>query len=143
MTAANSPSTELRDDVVATVRGCIAEALAVDLDKVTLDSRLIDDLGADSLDFVDIIFQLDHALDIKVRESEFNFITRLDFSSPEVMKEGYLAADVVEQLESWLPPLRALEDKSKVTPQELFGLISVEAICIVASRRLDARTATP
>jgi acyl carrier protein len=137
MTAATSPP--LRDDVVATVRDCIAEALAVDVDKVKLESRLIDDLGADSLDFVDIIFQLDHALDIKVRESEFNFITRLDFSSPEVMKEGYLTLDVVEQLESWLPPLRELEDKSKVTPQELFGLISVEAICIVASRRLDAR----
>lgn len=129
----------IRDDVLETVTRCIADALALDPAEIAVESRLIDDLGADSLDFVDIIFQLDQALDIRVRESEFNFLTRLDFSSPEVMKEGHLTPEVVAKLETWLPGLRKLPDKSRVTPQELFGLIDVEAICIVASRRLDER----
>lgn len=135
--------TPLRQDVVDAVRSCIAEALAVEPDDIELNSRLIDDLGADSLDFVDIIFQLDKALDIRVKDTELSFLTRLDFSSPEVMKEGYLAPSVLDQLSSWLPTLSEVADRTKVTPQELFSLISVEAICIVASRRVDAKGAHP
>ncbi len=121
-------------EVFEKVRACIADSLAVELETVTLQSRLIDDLGADSLDFVDIIFQLENDLDVKVRESEFNFITRLDFSSPEVMQEGSLTEDVLEKLDSWLPALQAVPDRTKVSPQTLFSLITVEAICIVAER---------
>ena len=120
----------------AAVRDCIIDSLALDASEVTLGSRLIDDLGADSLDFVDIVFMVDRELDIRVRESEFNFLTRLDFSSPEVMKEGHLTEAVVERLAQWLPALRRLPDRSQVTPRQLFSLITVEAICIVAARRL-------
>jgi len=133
--------TDIRTDVEGAVKRCVAESLAVELGDVKLESRLIDDLGADSLDFVDIIFMIDRELDIRVRESEFNFITRLDFSSPEVMKNGFLTEAVVSRLETWLPALAELPDKSSITPRQLFSLITVEAICIVASRRIVARSA--
>ncbi len=129
--------TEIAPQVFDTVRRCIAESLAVPLDDIALASRLIDDLGADSLDFVDIIFMLDRELDIRVRDTEFNFLTRLDFSSPEVMKQGFLTEAVVSELETWLPAV-AEHDRTRVTPQQLFSLITVEAICVVASRRLAA-----
>lgn len=130
--------TDVDSEVFEQVRGCIADSLAVDPQDVKLESRLIDDLGADSLDFVDIIFQLDHLLGIEVKKSEFNFITRLDFSSPEVMQEGHLTEDVLQKLDSWLPSLKTVADRSQVSPQQLFSLITVEAICIVASRRVGA-----
>ncbi len=122
------------------VRRCISESLAVPLDDIAPSSRLIDDLGADSLDFVDIIFMLDRELDIRVRDSEFNFLTRLDFSSPEVMKQGFLTESVVRELETWLPAV-AEHDRTRITPQQLFSLITVEAICLVAGRRLAATKA--
>ena len=126
-------------DVVAAVRRCIAESLAVAEDEIALSSRLIDDLGADSLDFVDIIFMLDAELGIGAKESEFAFLTRLDFSSAEVMKEGRLTPAVVARLETWLPAAAALEDKTQITPAQLFSMITVEAICIVVARRLAAK----
>lgn len=135
------PGSEIRASVFETVQKCVAESLAVEPSEIELSSRLIDDLGADSLDFVDIVFMLDHELDIQVRESEFNFITRLDFSSAEVMKNGFLTEPVIQKLQTWLPALAAREDKTTVTPQELFSLITVESICLVASRRIDAREA--
>jgi acyl carrier protein len=130
---------QIHEHVWTTVQRCVADSLAVEPEFIKLEARLIDDLGADSLDFVDIIFQLDSELDIRVRESEFNFLTRLDFSSPEVMKEGHLTEEVLARLDGWLPALAQVPDRAKVTPRELFSLITVEAICIVASRRLDAK----
>ncbi len=123
------------DSIFQTVKALIVDALALEPDEVKLESRLVDDLGADSLDFVDIVFQLDQELDIKVRDGEFNFLTRLDFSSPEVMQEGFLTEPVIAELEKWLPAIAQQPDRTRITPQQLFSLITVEAICIVAARR--------
>lgn len=123
------------------VQSSIAESLAVARDEITRASRMVDDLGADSLDLVDIIFSLERKFGINVRETEFNFLTRLDFSSPEVMRDGYLTRDVVERLALWLPGVRDAEQRDKITPRALFSMITVEAICGVVERRLagDAR----
>ena len=131
----------LPSHVVDAVRQCVADSLAVDPDEVRLQSRLIDDLGADSLDFVDIVFMLEQQLEVKLRESELSFITRLDFSSPEVMREGHLTADVVDRLVPWLPALESVAERGAVTPAQLFSFITVEAICLAAARRLAADAA--
>ena len=53
------------------VRDNIADSLAVAKGEITLESRLVDDLGADSLDMVDIIFTLERKFGVYVRETEF------------------------------------------------------------------------
>jgi len=124
--------------VFESVRASIAESLAVARDDITPEARMVDDLGADSLDLVDIIFSLERKFGINVRETEFNFLTRLDFSSPEVMKDGYLTGDVVDRLALWLPGVRDAEERDKITPRSLFSMITVAAICSVVERRLAA-----
>jgi acyl carrier protein len=124
------------DHVFEAVRRCVADSLALDPDSIRLESRLIDDLDADSLDFVDIIFMLEKQIDVQMRENEMNFLTRLDFSSPEVMNEGYLTPAVIAKLEPWLPAISSLPDPEKISPRELFSLITIEAICLAATRQL-------
>lgn len=137
-----SSPTVIRPAILEAVQRAVCESLAVSAASVKLESALVDDLGADSLDFVDIVFTLDRELDIRVRETEFNFLTRLDFSSPEVMKGAHLTEPVVHRLEQWLPALRAVPDRTKVTPRQLFSLVTVEAIGIVCERALSAREAS-
>lgn len=134
MTAVDTAADEIDPAVRRAVVQCIADSLALSPEAIELESRLIDDLGADSLDFADIVFSLGHELSIHVRDTEFSFLTRLDFSSPEVMKDGFLTPDVVARLESWLPAMAALDNKAEISPRQLFSLITVEAICLVASR---------
>jgi len=127
-------SQPVRGEIFSKVRACVAESLAIGEDEVRLESRLVDDLGASSLDFIDIVFQLERDLGIKVRDSEFSFLTRLDFASPEVMKQGFLTAEVTDRLAPWLPALAQVPDRLKVTPRQLFSFITVEAICLVAQK---------
>ena len=70
-----------RDELVTAVRHLLADRLALKVEQVTLRSRLIDDLGADSLDFIDIIFTLEKKFGIKIPEDEFDFLVLLDYSS--------------------------------------------------------------
>lgn len=118
------------------MRGLVADSLALNVDAVKPESRLTDDLGADSLDFIDIIFLIEKKFGIKVREGEFDFVSRLDFSSPKVMKEGYLTREAIERLTDRLPALRQVPDPAKVTPAKLFSLISVETLSLLVERKL-------
>jgi acyl carrier protein len=61
MTAADMPQR------VATI---VAEALNVPVERVTPSASLIDDLGAESIDFLDILFRIETAFSIKIRETE-------------------------------------------------------------------------
>lgn len=52
------------------VRDILVEELDLDADEVTMESNIREDLGADSLDMVDLIMSIEDAFDVKVEESE-------------------------------------------------------------------------
>ena len=55
-------------DVFETVKKVIVDELSVDAKKVTLDAKLKEDLGADSIDAVQIIMDLEDAFGIEIDE---------------------------------------------------------------------------
>ena len=126
------------DGLGDTVIALVVNSLALEPERVTLKSRLTADLGADSLDFVDIIFLLEKKFGVKIREGEFDFLSRLDFSSPEVMRKGFLTRETVARLGESLPALREVSDPEKVTPAELFSFITIETLCMLVERKLTA-----
>ena len=59
-----------RDEVFEKVQGVLVEALGVDDDEVTPEATLTGDLGAESIDFLDIQFRLEKAFGIKIGQGE-------------------------------------------------------------------------
>jgi acyl carrier protein len=57
------------------VRKIIVEQLGVEEDDVAMESSFIDDLGADSLDIVELIMALEEEFDIEIPDSEAEKIT--------------------------------------------------------------------
>jgi acyl carrier protein len=60
----------MASDMPQRVAEIVAEALNVPIDRVTASASLIDDLGAESIDFLDILFRVETAFGIKFRENE-------------------------------------------------------------------------
>ena len=122
------------DAILPKLRSMIADSLAVDESRVVREARLIDDLGADSLDFVDLVFAIEKEFGVKVREADFNFLARLDFSSPEVMRDGFITSNTIDALLPLLPALAAAEDLDHITPRQLFSYLTVESLCLMIER---------
>src|SRR5262245_3047688 len=57
-------------DILATLSGIIIEALRVSPDKIKITARLFADLGAESIDLLDIRFRLEHAFGLKIEQEE-------------------------------------------------------------------------
>ncbi len=59
-----------KDEVIKNVKTIISQALKVDESKIQLHSSLIKDLGAESIDFLDIVFRLEKTFKIKIPKGE-------------------------------------------------------------------------
>lgn len=59
-----------REEVLAKVKAVVAEKLNVGEDQVTTDAKFVEDLGADSLDQVELIMALEDDFEMKIPEDE-------------------------------------------------------------------------
>ncbi len=62
-------------------------------------------------------------------------LSHLDFSSPDVMRNGFLTREVIERLTPALPALRDLPDPERVTPAAVFGLVTVAVLTAMVERK--------
>jgi acyl carrier protein len=117
------------DQGIEITRAVVADCLARDVAEVRPESRLITDLGADSLDFIDLIFTLEKRFGVRIRENDLNVMSRPDTSSPEASSNAeFLSPDAISRLLPWLPELRTAPDLSHVRPNQVWPLITVEAL---------------
>lgn len=57
------------------IKAKIAEQLSIDADEITMESEFIDDLGADSLDLVELIMALEEEFDMEIPDEDAEKIT--------------------------------------------------------------------
>ena len=76
-----------RDEVFQKVQGVLVDALGVDDDEVTPEATLMGDLGAESIDFLDIVFRLEKAFGMKVPREEL-FPAEGLLNNPELISNG-------------------------------------------------------
>jgi acyl carrier protein len=114
----------------------LADSLAIDVAGIRPDSRLTDDLGMDSLDFVELIFSLERRFNVKMRSAELDMLLRAEFDPKQLVEGKYLHEPDVARLRDWMPRLDAAPDASRVAPSELYGYITVESLVRLVERRL-------
>lgn len=90
-----------REEIFGKVRTILVDALAVDEDEVTLDSVLTKDLGAESIDFLDIVFKLEQAFGIKIPQGEL-FPDNVA-QDPEYVKDGKVTPKGVATIKARMP----------------------------------------
>jgi acyl carrier protein len=91
------------------VRDAFAEALGLDEDEVELHHKIIEDLDAESLDFLDIAFRLERAFDIKIPRGGIESAAREGVGEEEYEVDGVLTPAALERLREAMPEVPAGE----------------------------------
>lgn len=126
----------MSEQVLDAVRECLAESLALEPETIEPSSRLIDDLGADSLDFLDILFSLEQRFALKLRSMELDALMRVDFSPEKLVEKRFIPREDAQRMAQWLPALRSAPDLGRVTPRQLYSFLTVESLAILVQRKL-------
>jgi acyl carrier protein len=88
-------------EIFAKVQTCVANALGRDEDEVQMDKVLSRDLEAESIDYLDIVFQLEKAFNIKIEKDEL-FPQKI-FQDEKLVKDGVVTDAGVAFLQEKLP----------------------------------------
>jgi acyl carrier protein len=91
-----------RDEIYEKVSATLVEALNVDEDEIKPDATLQGDLGAESIDFLDIVFRLEREFGIKIPRGEL-FPESIFQGDPEFVQNGKVTAKGMEELRARMP----------------------------------------
>jgi acyl carrier protein len=125
------------DEIFEKVQETLVDALGVDDDEVTPEATLVGDLGAESIDFLDINFRLEKNFDLKIPRGEL-FPENLASADSTFVQEGVVTAEGVSELRSKLP--HADVDKFAEDPkvEHIQDLFTVQMIVNFVTAKLEA-----
>lgn len=76
-----------KEEILEKVKGVVTEKLNVSEDQVTNDAKFVEDLGADSLDQVELIMALEDEFELKIPEEEAEKLTTVGSAVDFIMTE--------------------------------------------------------
>jgi len=115
-----------QDEVFEKVKETLVEALGVDDDEVTPEAKISADLGAESIDYLDITFRLEKAFDIKIPRGELMPDNLLN--NPEYVKDGKLTPPGLEQFKQQMPHADLTEFEKDPSIDKIMDLFKVQTI---------------
>jgi acyl carrier protein len=133
------------ETVYPKVQEIIADVLVIEEDEVSLKARLIADLGAESIDFLDLVFQLEKEFAIKIPRGQLEKNARGTLSEAEFEQGGVLTTEGLGALKSYLSEVPDAHFTANMKVNEIPMLFTVETFCkliILAKETSPAETAT-
>jgi len=124
-----------RDEVFKKVESVLVDALGVDEDEVTEEATLTGDLGAESIDFLDIVFRLEKAFDIKIPRGEL-FPDDI-LNNPDYVENGRKTTAGQIQLKRSMPHANFSEFEKDPSVSRMPDLFTVKAIVDFVTLKLN------
>jgi acyl carrier protein len=123
------------DELYGKVLGCIADVLAIDPGKITPAASLIDDLGAESLDFLDLVFRLETDHKIKIPRDGIRLIAQ-DGLGEGFEQAGVLTPAALERLRILMPEVAQSRLAPGLRSHQIPNLFTVETFVRLVAWRL-------
>lgn len=126
-----------RDEIFGKVRDVLVDALAVDEDEVTPTASLVGDLGAESIDFLDIVFQLERTFGFKIAQGEL--FPEGVAQDPRFVKDGMVTADGISALKTKLPHVDFSSFEKDPQISKVAKIFTVETLVNFVEKKVNAK----
>ena len=125
-----------QEEVFEKVKVALIDALSVDDDEVTPDATMVGDLGAESIDFLDIVFKLEKEFDIQIPRDEL-FPDDI-LTSTEYVQDGTVTQDGIAKLKERMPFADLTKFEANPQVQDFGNLLTVQDLCNYVSSKVAA-----
>lgn len=122
-----------QEEVFGKVKEALVDALGVDDDEVTEEATMVGDLGAESIDFLDIVFKLEKSFGITIPRDEL-FPDDI-LTNAEYINDGMVTPEGLEKLKARMPFADLSKFEKNPLVQDFGNLLTVKDLCnYVASK---------
>ncbi len=115
------------DEIFTKVQTALVDALGVDNDEVAPSATIIGDLGAESIDFLDIVFRLEKAFGIKIPREEL--FPEDILQNESYIQGGKVTADGISELKKRMPWADLSKFELNPRVQDFGNLLTVNDLC--------------
>jgi len=129
-------ATMTRDEIFGKVKEVLVDALGVDDDEIKEEATLTGDLGAESIDFLDIVFRLEKTFSIKIPRGEL-FPDDI-LNNPEYVEGGKMTAKGLAQLKKAMPHADFAGFESDPDVNKMPNLFTVKTIVNYVTTKMAA-----
>ena len=116
-----------KEEVYAKVQTALVDALGVDDDEVTPEATMVGDLGAESIDFLDIVFRLEKAFGIEIPRSEL--FPEDVLTNAEYVQDGKVTEAGIAVLKERMPFADLTKFEANPVVQDFGNLLTVNDLC--------------
>jgi acyl carrier protein len=127
-----------QDEIYTKVSATLVEALNVDEDEIKPTSTLQGDLGAESIDFLDIVFRLEREFGIKIPRGEL-FPESIFQGDPEFVQDGKVSPKGLSELRDKMPFADLSEFEKNPQLSHLSDLFTVDMITRYIQGKLERK----
>ncbi len=132
--AITEPTKEEIMAVYPTIAATIADALGCDEEEVTLEASLVEDLDAESIDFLDLVFRLERGFKLKIPRGKVVEEARGDLSEAEFEQNGIVTEAGLERLRSFLTEISPDRIQAPMRSEDIPRLFTAETFCKMVVR---------
>ena len=119
----------------------MADALGCEVEQVKLEASLINDLGAESIDFLDIVFRLERGFKVKIPRGKIIEEARGDLSESEFDQGGTVSEAGLARLKTFLSEVPPERFKTPLKVADIPRLFTTETFCKMVIRQQRAAAA--
>jgi acyl carrier protein len=125
------------DNIYPKVREIIADVLAFDESEIQRDGSLVDDYSAESIDFLDLVYQLEREFKIKIPRGMIEKEARRGLSDDVFEEHGRLTDKGLEQLKAYLSEVPEDRFVPRMPVSHIPTLFTPETFCKIVVRELE------
>jgi acyl carrier protein len=122
------------EEIFEKVQQALMDALGVEQEEVTPEATMVGDLGAESIDFLDIVFKLEKAFGINIPREELfpdDILTNASY-----VKDGKVTAVGINELKQRLPWANLSKFEQNPRVQDFGNLLTVNDLCRYVASKL-------
>ncbi len=125
------------EQIVSKVKTCIAETIGVKEEEVSLDASVIDDLDADSLDLLDLVFRLEQDFNIRITRGEIESRAKETMPEEDFEVDGFLSEKAKKELSKALPEVDKSKFEGNLRKSEIPRLFTVQTFIRLVKEKVE------
>lgn len=123
-------------EIFEELKPLLVEVLGVSAEKIRPDNVLVSDLGAESIDLLDLTFQIEEKFQVRIEANEIEREARKRFPAGVYEKDGYLTEEALDEIRKSVPELDASKLVKGLRKIDLPSLLTVSFFVHLIARKL-------
>lgn len=129
----------MQKEIFENVCQVIEDSAGIPASEISRESTLFDELHLDSIDFVDILFELETQYDIQIKASAFEEKAREELGDLPFEVDEIITKEGLAEIKKYMPEVDQSQLVEGLSVMGLIKLITVQSICNVIEYKLSKK----